>query len=77
MEVRLQKALEKKKADELRASTEMSVPRSRIATPGSRSTARSIMGGTPRMGTPRNGNASTPRNREPTTPRSVRGPRGL
>ena len=74
MEVRLQKALEQKKADELRASTEQLLPRSRIATPGSRrpGTNRTLPGGvTPRAAT----GGTTPRHRDIGTPRSR--PRGF
>jgi hypothetical protein len=68
MEVRLQKAMDQKKAEELRAATEQILPRSRIATPRSRPGTRT--GATPRTVT-----GSTPRQSFSSTPRSR--PRGL
>lgn len=66
MEVRLQKAMDQKKAEELRAATEQILPRSRIATPGSRSRSGTRTGMTPRTvggSTPRQSFSSTPRSR--------------
>lgn len=84
MELRLQRALDQKKVDDLKIQSEMFVTRSLIVTPGSRmraGTPRMQMMGTPRIhaagrGTPRNPKASeTPKGggREQIVPRTPRG----
>lgn len=70
MEIRLEKALAKKRADELRAQSEVLVTKTRFATPGSRPSRP--LTGRPGSSRPRTG-GSTPRRIEPSTPRTPRG----
>jgi hypothetical protein len=72
MEQSLQRGLEKKREEEMRAATELVIPRSRIATPGIRrmGTSMTPVGQLRAKSTPRRSDASTPASSTPRTPRS-------